>query len=105
MIQVSEEQIRQIEYLIEQSIMGNHVLFDVARIREVFVGRGGRPDETSPTQAQAIENHIEKMIGLPTLIQKRAYLERLDNRTYRMIVRTYFNIVENNLYDHGEAAH
>ncbi|MCM0606025.1 MAG: hypothetical protein KA715_08035 [Xanthomonadaceae bacterium] len=105
MIQINQEQVRQIEYLINQSMSGNHILFDVERIREVFSTRTGRADESTPVNPQAVEGHLEKMIALPTLAQKRAFLERLDNRTFRMIVRTYFNIVENNLYDLEEAKH
>lgn len=104
-IQISQESVRQIEYLISQSISGNHILFDVESIRDVYATRTGTPDESISANPQAVESHLEKMIALPTLVQKRAYLEKLDGRTFRMIVRTYFNIVENNLYDNDEAKH
>lgn len=104
-IQISQESVRQIEYLINQSIAGNHILFDVESIRDVYATRAGIPDESISANPQAVESHLEKMIALPTLMQKRAYLEKLDGRTFRMIVRTYFNIVENNLYDNDEAKH
>jgi hypothetical protein len=55
--------------------------------------------------SEEIERHIESLITLPTLAQKRAYLERLGNSEFQELVRCYFNIVENNLLERGEARH
>lgn len=101
MIYVSKDQLRQVEYLIGQSIQGNHVLFDPAVVRRIFEGGA----ECAAEDAYAVEHHIERLILQPTLLQKRAYLEKLDPETYERVVRTYFNIVENNLYEKQEVRH
>jgi hypothetical protein len=103
MIYVSESQLNQIEYLIGQSIQGNHVLFDVDSVRRIFRNQGHEVDATS--ESYAVEHHIERMIEQPTLEQKRAYLEGLDSETFDLVVRTYFNIVENNLYENKGITH
>jgi hypothetical protein len=101
LIYVDKNQLSQVEYLIHQSIQGNHVLFDRESLRQVF-------EETrlfEEEDAYSVEHHIEKLITQPTLEQKRAYLEGLDPETYGKVVRTYFNIVENNLFENSEVKH
>lgn len=107
MIYVSKNQLNQVEYLIGQSILGNHVLFDTEALRRVFDS-----PELSPTASDSqdeenysVEHHIERIILQPTIAQKRAYLEKLDRDTFERVVRTYFNIVENNLYEQMEERH
>jgi len=103
MIYVSEDQLEQVEYLIGQSIQGNHILFDQDTIKRVF----GAFDNDNPSEKEAygVEHHIERMILQPTLLQKRAYLEKLDHKTFELVVRTYFNIVENSLFEQTESKH
>ena len=107
-IYVSKDQLKQVEYLIGQSIQGNHVLFDTDTVRRVFwndLNHRNSPLLFEDETAHSIEQHIEKLIIEPTLQRKRAYLEHLDPSTYEMVVRTYFNIVENNLYENIEVRH
>lgn len=107
MIYVSQEQVAQVEYLIQQSIQGNHVLFSSEDLSVIFKNGSASPDTTEigEEQAYAVEHHIEKLITAPTLGEKRAYLDRLDRKTFENVVRTYFNIVENNLFEKIETRH
>lgn len=104
MIVISEEQMDQVEYLIDQSLQGNHVLFDPSLIREIFHA-GQLHQDIELERAYEVEPHIEKLISLPTLSQKRAYVEQLDRKTMVDVIRTYFNIIENNLYENSEVRH
>jgi hypothetical protein len=104
-IYVDKAQVDQVEYLLGQAVQGNHVLFDSATLLKVF-----RKDRTidvpmSDEDAYAVEPHIEKLIELPTLEQKRAYLDRLDAKTIEGVVRAYFNIVENSPYESVSVRH
>lgn len=103
MIYVSRQQLKQVEYLISQSIQGNHVLFDADSVRRAFIEPN--VDVFDESLAYSVEPHIERLILLPTLEQKRAYLDGLDIRTREIVIRTYFNIVENNLYENLEERH
>ena len=102
MIYVSKKQLDQVEYLIGQSIQGNHVLFDSDTVRRVF---DRQSDDFSDEDAYSVEHHIERLILQPSLSEKRAYLEHLDPETFDRVVRTYFNIVENNLFENIEVRH
>ena len=112
MIYISKEQLEQVEYLISQSMQGNHVLFSSEELHWVFRNRAsanlsepGNAKTMSEEDTYSAEHHIEHLIEQPTLEQKRAYLELLDRETFEKVVRTYFNIVENNLYDQQEVRH
>ena len=103
MIYVNQKQLDQVEYLIEQSCRGHHVLFDADIIRAAFgAGMMGAEDEASldgEEKTDATEKHIENLILQPSLVSKRAYLENLSIETRDRVVRTYFSIVENNLFE------
>lgn len=101
MIVVTPEQVRQVEYLLHQSRIGNHVLFEMEEIRRVFTEE--RPADESA--CYAVEPHIERLLSRPTLAEKRTYLETLDEPTRALVVKTYFNIVENNLFESQEMRH
>jgi hypothetical protein len=100
-IHVDKDQLNQVEYLIEQSRQGNHVLFDNETLRKVLSPATLLNEE----DAYAVEHHIERLIAEPSLAQKRAYLDGLDPSTFEKVVRTYFNIVENSLYEKLEVRH
>lgn len=100
MIYIKEDQIDQIEYLIHQSIQGNHILFDLETVRQAFQQSFSEEEESAN-----VEHHIEKLILKPSLNQKRAYLEKLDPDTLKKVIRTYFNIIENNLFEQSNNRH
>lgn len=104
MIYVNQKQLDQVEYLIEQSCRGHHVLFDADIIRAAFGGAQISrqieiDDEADEQETETTEKHIENLILQPTLVSKRAYLENLNIETRDRVVRTYFSIVENNLFE------
>jgi hypothetical protein len=102
MITVSQEQLDAVEYLLSQSAQGNHVLFELDMVRKVFA---------TPTllmtdqEIKAVEQHIEKIITLESIDQQKAYLDQLPENTLHSVVKTYFNIVENNLFEKGSKRH
>lgn len=109
MIHVSKDQLQHVEYLIDQSIQGNHVLFTADDLRKVFSRTGATIIPQAPSlseeDAYAVEHHIERLILEPDLEKKRAFLDQLDPQTFALVVRTYFNIVENNLFETQQIRH
>lgn len=99
-ITITEDQAAQVKYLIDQAIQGNHILFDPATLRRVL----SKP-APSLEEAYGVEHHIEKLMTLPGLREKRTYLERLDHQTFDLVVKTYFNIVENSLFEANGTTH
>ncbi|OFZ21747.1 MAG: hypothetical protein A2X94_15785 [Bdellovibrionales bacterium GWB1_55_8] len=108
MIYVSKRQLGEVEYLIHQSIQGHHVLFDTECVRRAFwdpeLERATLFQEDSP-ETKRINGLIEELILQPTLERKRAFLENLDKKSFHRLIRTYFNIVENNLFESQRTYH
>jgi hypothetical protein len=91
------------EYLIHQSLQGNHLLFEPENIRRALDPKMLLP--LSETEACSVEQHIERLVDSSTLERKRAYLERLDPKTYAWVIKAYFNLIETNLYESQEVLH
>lgn len=102
MITVSQEQLDTVEYLLEQSAQGNHVLFGLDVVRKVFASPAL---SMTDSEAHEVEQHIEKIITLENLEKQKAYLEQLPEPMLHSVVKTYFNIVENNLFENGSTRH
>jgi hypothetical protein len=95
MITINPRQLKQVKYLIGQSLQGNHLLFMPEEVRAAL--------QDSPAMSESIayqvEPYIEKLMDLETLDAKRAYLDHLDRETFKNVIRTYFVIIENNLIE------
>lgn len=100
MIYVDQKQLDQVEYLIQQSIQGHHVLFDNETLRRVFwCHRDVLSEEKIAKTGTSVEGLIEQMLVLPTLDQKREFLRKLDPNSFTKLIRGYFSIVESNLIE------
>lgn len=102
MITINQDQLNTVEYLIQQSAQGNHILFDLDVVRHVFSIKTSPMDED---EVKEIESHIEKLITLETFEKQKAYIEALPEETLYRVIKTYFNIVENNLFENGPIRH
>lgn len=102
MIYITEDQAAQVKYLLEQAIQGNHILFDPPTLKRILETPATPPPDG---ESYAAEPHIEKLMSLKGLPEKRAYLERLDPITFEGVVRTYLNIVENTLFEAKGTVH
>ena len=102
MITVSKDQLDTVEYLLDQSSKGNHVLFDLEVVRKVFSLNQNPMQEN---EAYEVEHHIEKIISLQSIDQQKAYIELLPEEVLYRVIKTYFNIVENNLFETNGARH
>jgi hypothetical protein len=96
MISINEDQLATVEYLIKQSTQGNHILFDLETVRKVF---SLNTPPMNGEQAHDVEKHIEKIMTLEGFDQRKAYVEHLPEDVLYRVIKIYFNIVENNLFE------
>lgn len=96
MITVSKNQLEKVEYLLSQAAQGNHILFDQKTVRRVFATPA---KAMTDAEKYEVEHLIEKVISMDAIDQQRAYLDKLPEETLFRVVKTYFNIVENNLFE------
>ena len=99
-VYINENQLEQVEYLLYQSSLGNHLLFDSDTIKRVA------PNDAVSTATDearaAVENAerlLEEMILCPSLHQKRMFLAKLDRKTYDDVAGVYLRIVQNMAQD------
>lgn len=102
MIQVSQEKINQVEYLLSQSAQGNHVLFGSEQISEAFRSPSVPMNEA---EAERIGLLIETLISFDSLDEQKNWLTTLPADSLHSVIKTYINIVENKLYDDGIGRH
>ena len=102
MIEVSKQQMDTAQYLIHQSSQGNHILFDLDLVRSVF---SHTTAPMNPEEAKSVELHIEKLMSLGHYAKQKYFLEQLPELTLHRVIKTYFNIVENCLFETSKARH
>ncbi|MBU6154994.1 MAG: hypothetical protein KGP28_11880 [Bdellovibrionales bacterium] len=102
MITINQNQLNAVEYLIQQSAQGNHVLFDLDLVRRVFSTSSAPMTEI---EAREVEGHIESLITLGTFEQQKTYVQSLPEEVLCRVIKTYFNIVENNLFEKNLVRH
>lgn len=105
MIYINQDQLKQLESLLSQSTMGIHLLFDRPRIAAIL---------KSPTEAQEFFsfenlNRVQSILGeflqKASFEEKQRYLLDLDEKSYEILVRSYFNIVENTILEATKLKH
>jgi hypothetical protein len=96
MVTVSQDQLATVEYLIQQSAQGNHILFDLDTVRQVFTQK---LDPMGEAEVREIEGHIEALITLDSFDRQKHYVQKLPEEVLFRVIKMYFNIVENNLFE------
>lgn len=99
------QNLEQIEYLLFQSTQGIHFIFDNADIAKVL----GKPTED---KSFFTEENMKKVQGLLTsfldcqsLQAKRSYLERLPVTEFELLIRAYFQLVDNTILANSNIRH
>jgi hypothetical protein len=98
MVYLGKEQLAQVEYLFDQSANGVHILFDNETIRRVLSVPTENLEFFTFENSTRIQKLLSDFISKPSLKEKRNFLQTLDQETYDVLVRAYFNIVENSIF-------
>ncbi len=102
---VGKENLRQLEYLFAQSVQGVHLLFDNASLAKILSKPSEELDVFSFENLDRVQNLFMDFINRETLEEKQAFLDSLSSETYELLVRTYFNIVENAVLEATDLKH
>lgn len=102
---LNSENLNQLEYLFAQSAQGIHLLFDNASIARIMSTPSEDLDVFSFENLDRVQNIFMDFVNRETLDEKRAYLDSLTPDTYELLVRTYFNIVENAVLEATDLKH
>lgn len=92
-----DKNLDQIEYLLFQSTQGIHFMFDNADIVKVLSRPSDEADTLSFSNMEKVQELLTKFIDKPSMVDKRRFLETLDKQTFELLVRAYFQLVENTI--------
>jgi hypothetical protein len=93
MIFLTPAQLKEVEYLISQSKSGIHHLFGPEDIRLAF----SSACQIESEQVDSVKELFYTFISQETIELKRHFYQKLDTKSRALIVRTYFNVVQNEL--------
>ena len=105
MVQLDKGQLDQLEYLLFQSSQGIHLLFDNPSIAKILSHPTEKIDFFSVENVNRIQSVLNDFIQKKSFQEKQAYLLDLDDESYEILVRSYFNIVDNTVLETSKFKH
>ena len=100
-----EKNLEQIEYLLYQSTQGIHFMFDNQELIKVLSQKNLEKKLKDQTNVQMVQDLLTRFIEKPSIQEKKLYLETLDGETYELLVRAYFQLVENTILASSDIRH
>jgi len=104
-IQISADKLQEIEYLLSQSIQDVHLLFNNKAIAKILKTPTEDIDFFNFENIKRVQNILSDFISQKTIGEKQKFLQDLDDESYELLVRTYFNIVDNAILESTEFKH
>lgn len=87
--------LERMEALLKQSALGIHILFDNKSIAGVMSKSMDDKDFYDFTKMKKVQDVMTELVTKKTYYEKLDYVYNLDAESYELLVRTYFQIVEN----------
>lgn len=104
-IQIGSDKLQEIEYLLSQSIQGLHHLFDNEIIGKILKTPTEDMDFFNIENIKQVQGILGDFIAQKSIIDKQRFLKDLDKKSYELLVRTYFNIVDNAVLEASKFRH
>lgn len=106
MIQVSVNQLEEVEYLFNQSAKGNHLLFPSEQIKKVFSNPFPiKNEEFDDKKMSEIKSLLETLIYQPTLDKKKKFIANLNEESRDLLIRAYFSLLDTALLQNKDNVH
>lgn len=101
MVYISKDQMEELQFILSQSESGVHLLFENDCIKKVFSKEIDEIELFSDDKVKEVESLMEDFISIPSISARKTYFETLSEIEQEMIVRSYFNIIGNNILSQG----
>ena len=105
MIEIKERDLHEIEFFLNQSTKGHHLLFDRKKVVDILKTPTEKIDFFKKNDICKIQNLLTELIAKKSLQEKIKYLNSLDNEAFEIILRTYFHIVDNAVLASTQTVH
>jgi hypothetical protein len=101
-----EGNLQQIEYLLYQSTQGIHFMFENDEIARVLTQQPAEDDDFfSFSNMEKVQSLLSSFLERPTMQEKRSFLEALPAEEYELLIRAYFQLVENTILANTDIRH
>ena len=100
-----EESLASMEALVRQSAKGIHVLFDNRSIASAMTGVSDDSDFMDVAKMKRIQEVMTQLISQNTFHDKLSFLYELDADSFKLLVRTYFHIVDGTVRANSDVQH
>lgn len=104
-IKQDEKNLEQIEYLLYQSTQGIHFMFDNKELIKVLSQKNLEKKLKDQANVQMVQDLLTRFIERPSIQEKKLFLETLEAETYELLVRAYFQLVENTILASTDVRH
>lgn len=105
LVYLTEDVLEHVEYLFRQSARGVHFLFSNEDIKRVLSLPTEDMDFFSFENVEKVQRLLTEFLEKKSLRAKQDYLSKLDQTTHDLLLRTYFNIVENSIFESEDLKH
>lgn len=95
----------QIEYLIHQSTMGIHFLFNRRDVARVMMTPTDEKEFFTLKNMERVQGILTNFLEKPSLHAKELFLDSLSAVEQDLIIRAYFHLVENTILANFELKH
>lgn len=103
--EIKERDLHEIEFLLNQSTRGHHLLFDTERVAHILKTPTEELDFFKHNNLLRIQHLLSKLTAKKSLRDKKDYISSLDNEAFEILVRTYFHIVDNAILSSASTSH
>ena len=93
------------EFLIEEGLKGNHLLFSRERICEAFSRSPGTLDHLLQSRRDAINEVVGTLLSQPNLEEGREYVSGLARDDQHILILLYFQLVDSLLLRRNPIVH
>ena len=105
MIEIKERDLHEIEFFLNQSTLGHHLLFERDQVADILKTPTEQLDFFKKNSLPRIQSLLTGLISKKSLREKKHYLKSLDPEAFEILLRTYFHIVDNAVLASAQSIH
>ncbi len=105
LLYIEPKQLEQLEYLLNQSAQGLHLLFENREVARVLSTPTEKLDFFTFENITKVQNIFSKFVQKNSLMEKRIFVESLDHPNRDLLLRAYFQILENAILSNKPLKH
>ncbi|MDZ4662491.1 MAG: hypothetical protein SGJ18_12835 [Pseudomonadota bacterium] len=105
LLYIEPKQLEQLEYLLAQSAQGIHLLFKNTEVAKVLSTPTENLDFFTFENITKVQSIFSKFVQKNTLMEKQIFVEGLDTTNHDLLLRAYFQILENAILSNKPLKH